>query len=72
MPIGIDIGSLVVKSDLTRNYQWPFMPPASKKLGAILLLGCQSVCPFVTLFSIPYRKKRLCQNFNISYGAKSS
>ena len=29
-------------------------------LGAILLLGCQSVCPFVTLFSIPYLKKRLC------------
>ena len=58
MPIGIH--SLVVKSDLTRNYQRPFMLPTSKKLGAILLLGCQSVCPFVTLFSIPYRKKRLC------------
>ena len=58
MPIGVD--SLVVKSDLTQNYQRPFMPPTSKKLGAILLLGCQSVCPFVTLCSIPYRKKHLC------------
>ena len=51
--------SLVVKSDLTRNYQRPFMPPTSKKLDAIFLLGCQSVRPFVTLFSILYHKRNV-------------